>query len=747
MGWKASAPLNLPLSMGPLSMGPTSMSPADMGMAPHLTALRCVFVVALHHGVQVAPEKLSDAATASSVAAILSVLGEVGLIGRYLQRCRWRDLLTLGSAYPVMAERTDGSWIILVSAMPVAKGKAGKSAFNIAFLDPMNEQSGVGVMSEQAFLAVWSGSLVLCKPDARAAEEVRPFGLRWFMPEIMRNSGILRDVAIAAMMANLISFATPLFFNVMIDKVVPHHSYQTLFAVLLAFTIVTVFDGVFGYVRQTLTLFASNRIDARLAARTYAHLLSLPMQFFEAHTAGVLMRHMQQTESLRQFLTGRLFTTLLDASALPLLLVGLSMYSGKLTLMVLAFSAGIAAVIGLMVPTFRQHLERLYAAEGARQSDLVETIHGMRAVKSLALEPLRKRSWDTRVAEAVRRRATVGRISAIAMVLTNGLEKMMQIGILGVGATEVFDNRLSIGALVAFNMLAGRVTGPLVQMVSLINEYQQTALSVRMLAQVMDHKPERDPAQRGTRPVITGRMEFSDVTFRYDGSTTPALDRVSFVIEEGQVIGVVGRSGSGKTTLTRMIQGIQTPQEGLIRLNGNDLRHIDLAHLRRSTGVVLQDNVLFRGSLRDNIAAARPGALLDDVMEAARLAGAAEFIDRLPRSYDTVVEENGANFSGGQRQRIAIARALLSRPRLLLFDEATSALDPESEAIVQQNLTEIARGRTMIIVSHRLSALVDSDAVLVLDKGAVVDFAPHATLLRRCDIYRHLWDQQTRHMK
>jgi subfamily B ATP-binding cassette protein HlyB/CyaB len=714
----------------------------QIGLSPHMTALRCVFLLALHHGVQLAPEKLAEANASDMVTAIMGVLGDAGLTGRYLRRRRWRDLLTLGSAYPAMAERTDGSWVILVSAMPVGKG-----VFNIACLDPASEQTGVAMISEPAFMAAWTGNLVLCKAGPATMAASQPFGLRWFMPEIMRNAGFLRDVAIAAMMANIISFATPLFFNVMIDKVVPHHSYQTLYAVLLAFAIVTLFDGFFGYIRSTLTLFASNRIDARLAARTYAHLLSLPMQFFESHTAGVLMRHMQQTESLRQFLTGRLFTTLLDASALPLLLVGLSMYSGKLTLMVLAFSACIAAVIGLMVPTFRTHLERLYEAEGARQSDLVETIHGMRAVKSLALEPLRKRSWDLRVAEAVRRRATVGRISAIAMVLTNGLEKTMQMGILGLGAMEVFDGRLTIGSLVAFNMLAGRVTGPLVQMVGLINEYQQIALSVRMLAQVMDHKPERDHNQRGTRPVITGRMEFSDVTFRYEGSTTPALDRISFTVEEGQVIGVVGRSGSGKTTLTRMIQGIQIPQEGLIRLNGNDLRHIDLAHLRRSIGVVLQDNVLFRGTIRDNIAAARPGAVLDDVMEAARMAGAAEFIDRLPRSYDTPVEENGGNFSGGQRQRIAIARALLSRPRLLLFDEATSALDPESEAIVQQNLTEIARGRTLIIVSHRLSSLVESDAVLVLDSGCVVDFAPHETLLQRCEIYRHLWDQQTRHLK
>jgi ATP-binding cassette subfamily B protein len=319
--------------------------------------------------------------------------------------------------------------------------------------------------------------------------------------------------------------------------------------------------------------------------------------------------------------------------------------------------------------------------------------------------------------------------------------------ILALGAKLVFDGTLSMGALVAFNMLSGRVTGPLVQIVSLINEYQQAELSVKMLAKVMDHAPERDPNQRGIRPLITGKLEFENVTFRYHNTVSPALDRVNFTVEEGQMIGIVGRSGSGKTTITRLIQGIHTPQEGLIRLNGTDIRHMDLAHLRRSIGVVLQDNILFRGNIRDNIAAGKPDASLHEVMEAARLAGADEFIDRLPMSYETMVEESASNFSGGQRQRLAIARALLMRPRLLLFDEATSALDPESEAIVQTNLTDIARGRTMIIVSHRLSSLVKSDSILVMERGQAIDFAPHATLLERCDIYRHLWEQQTGHLQ
>jgi len=331
--------------------------------------------------------------------------------------------------------------------------------------------------------------------------------------------------------------------------------------------------------------------------------------------------------------------------------------------------------------------------------------------------------------------------------LTTSLEKLMQVSVLGLGATDVFNGTLSLGSLVAFTMLSGRVTGPLVQIVGLINEYQDTALSVRMLGTVMDHPPERDPNQHGLRPQISGQVEFDRVIFRYPTGAQPALDRVSFKIEPGQIIGVVGRSGSGKTTITRLIQNIHTAQEGLVRFDGVDIRHIDLQHLRRSMGVVLQDSFLFRGTIRDNIAAAKPDASLAEVMHAANLAGAAEFIDRLPHSYETPVEESATNFSGGQRQRISIARALLLRPRLLIFDEATSALDPESESIIQANLSEIGRDRTMIVVSHRLSSLVQAHAILVLEQGKVLDFAPHATLLERCEIYRHLWLQQNRHLQ
>ena len=714
---------------------------ASVQFSPHHTALRCLFVVSLHRGVHLKPENFREFSQADTVGSVLKVMRNVGLQGKVLNGCKWNKLTALSYAYPLMAMLKGGYWIIVVNTV---KGPEGPAAM---VLDPQREQEGPKLIPVDEFMEDWDGVLILCKRANRLADETQPFGLRWFLPEILRYKSYLRDVAIAAVMTTVIAFATPLMFQILIDKVITHRSYQTLAALLLIFSTLAFFDGVFNYTRQYLMLFITNKIDARLASRTFKHLLSLPLYFFEGTTAGILTRNMQQTDKVRHFLTGRLFQTMLDAVALPILLVLLSMYSGQLTIIALGFSLAIAAVIGVMVPTFRHHLEKLYAAEGARQGTLVETIHGMRTVKSLALEPARLSAWNDNIALGIRRRSTVGRMSALANVLTSGLERAMQLTILGVGALDVFDGSLTIGSLVAFNMLCGRVTGPLIQMVGLVNEYQETEMAVKMLGIVMQHPPERDASHMGMSPEISGRLDFEDVTFRYPGASTPTLDRISFNVREGQVIGIVGRSGSGKTTITRLIQGVNMAQEGIIRLDGVDIRHVDLTHLRKSIGVVLQENFLFRGTLRDNIAAAKPDASLPEIVEAARLAGAEEFIDRLPRSYQTFVEENGANFSGGQRQRIAIARALLVRPKLLIFDEATSALDPDSEAIIQEHLTDIAKGRTLVIVSHRLTSLANADAILVLERGKVLDFAPHPQLLERCDTYRHLWQQQTKSFK
>lgn len=689
-----------------------------------------------HHGVEVTSDLFQRTDEGDLVGSVLFLMREVGLKGKLLKGRKWKHLDALRADFPVMIEKKSGHWVL------VARLAVTDDASNVLVMDPRSEQAGVIIVPRAQFEEEWSGKVLVGRKGYTLKHKSRAFGLRWFMPEIMKQRSYFRDIIVAATLTNLISFITPLSFQIMLDKVVPHHSYHTLYTLTAILVVAALFDALFNYVRQILTLYATNKIDASVITQTFAHMVNLPMPFFEGMPTGVMVMNMQQTDAIRGFLTGRLFQALLDASAMPLLLVMLTLYSGKLTLVVLAFTVILSIIIALLIPLLRRQLQVLYGAEGARQAELVETIHGMRAVKSMAVEPLQKASWSKRVAATIDGRTRVGQIGAISSVITNSLKQLMALTVISLGILEVFDGNISLGALVAFSMMSGRVSEPLLQIVSLISDYQQTALAVHVLGGMMNHPPERDPRQHGVQPEITGQITFDHITFSYDNTATPALNNVSFAVEEGQMIGVVGRSGSGKTTITRLIQGIHTAQEGLLFLSGNDIRSIDLPHLRRHVGVVLQDNILFTGTIRENIAAARPDASLEEVIEAAKLAGADEFIDRLPHSYETFVEEGATNFSGGQRQRLAIARVLLLSPRLLIFDEATSALDPESEAIIRNSMNKISEGRTMVIISHRLSSLVTTDSILVLEHGEVVDFAPHDVLLQRCDIYQHLWHQQ-----
>ena len=705
------------------------------------TAIQCLARVAGHHGIDLSVGRMCHTYAVGdapiSQVLLLRMAKDGGLRAR-ITRLKWNELSELGEAYPALARLANGNWIVVVG---VCKDTTGEQALNV--FDPLAEQPEPLVVPKEMFCANWAGEVMLVKRGRKAGRS-GPFGFRWFIPELLRERRLFIDVAVAAILLYALGLVVPIFFQLVIDKVLVHESFTTLYVLAAGVAIALVFDAMFTFLRRYLLLYATNKVDIRVATKTFGHLLALPISFFEHISAGVLVKHMQQAARVREFLTGRLFLTVLDALSLLVFLPVLFLYSARLTFLVLAFTGLIGLVVALLVGPFRRRLYSLYQAEGERQALLVETVHGMRTVKSLVMEPLQGRGWDDRSAQSVSMRFSVEKISAAAQSVTGLLEKLMSVAIIGIGALIVFKGDMSIGALVAFNMLAGRVSGPLVQMVTMAHEYQEVALAVQMMGEVMNQKPERDGTRDGLRPDLGGLIEFENVSFRYGSEGPPALDNVSFTIPAGSVFGIVGRSGSGKTTLTRLIQGLYPIQQGLVRMDGFDARELDLVHLRKSIGVVLQDNFLFRGTVRENIACVKRDASFEDVAQAARTAGASEFIERLPRGFDTMLEENGENLSGGQKQRLAIARALITNPRLLIFDEATSALDPESEAIIRRNLRQIGQGRTVIIVSHRLSMLTDVNATLVIDRGRIVDTGRHDELLSRCTTYRHLWNQQTR---
>lgn len=708
---------------------------------PH-TAIQCLTAIAQHHGLQINPERIIDEYAIANEEATSQLLQriatDIGLKAK-VGSLNWQSLFEQSGVFPILARLNNGSGAIIV-------GVRKEPSPRVAVLNPSGGNTNIEFLNQEQWTKQWSGDVMFLKRHYPLDDPNQPFGLRWFIPEILKQKAAFRDIAIAALAMHLLALASPIFFQLVIDKVLVHQSLSTLWTLGIGVLMALIFDAIFGFLRQLLTLSATNKIDMRLTRRSFAQLLSLPIDYFETTSAGVINRHMHQLESIRQFLTGRLFFTALDVTALLLFLPILFTYSVKLAMVVLGFSLLIASIIAALLPSYRRRLEALYNAEGRRQALLVETIHGMRTVKALAIEPMQRRIWDQLSAQAITMHFRVGKLSITGVAITDFLGKLLPIAIIVLGAQDVFQQQLSIGALIAFQMLSGRVSSPLLQIVGLINEYQQTALSVRMLGEIMNRPSEGRSSMGGLRPQLAGEITFDNVTFRYPGANVAALDRANFVIPAGKVIGIVGRSGSGKTTLTKLIQGLYALQEGIIRFDGIDGREMDLSHLRRQIGVVLQENFLFRGTVRDNIAVTRPGASFEDIVAVAQAAGADEFIERLPQGYDTLLEENAANLSGGQKQRLSIARALLSQPRILILDEAASALDPESESIFIRNLSRIAVGRTVIMISHRLSTLVNAHAILVMEQGKLIDSGRHIELLNRCATYQQLWNQQTSHL-
>ncbi|MDR7308878.1 peptidase domain-containing ABC transporter [Rhodoferax saidenbachensis] len=709
---------------------------------PH-TTIQCLAAVAQHHRLPINPERLIEdyalAGEEPSVATVLRIAADIGLKAR-VDKLSWDSLLAQGGVFPVIARMGDGNCVIVMAATPNEGGQ-------VAILNPLADNpTAVLMVGREKFCAQWQGEVFFMKRIFASAEVSQPFGFRWFIPEILKQKTAFRDIALAAMAMHILALASPMFFQLVIDKVLVHQSISTLWVLGVGVVIALVFDSLLGFLRQILTISASNKIDMRLTRRTFAHLLSLPIDYFETTTAGVVTRYMQQVERIRAFLTGRMFFTALDATSLLIFLPILFAYSVKLALITLVFTLMIAGVVMAMVPIFQRRLNDLNTAEGQRQSMLVETIHGMRTVKALAIEPAQRRLWDQRSAQSINMHFRVGKVAITGNAITDFLGKLLPVVIIVIGTQQVFDQTLSVGALIGFQMISGRVISPLLAIVSLVNEYQEVALSVRMLGEVMNRPSEGRAGAGGLRPELAGEISFDDVTFRYPGSSVTALDRASLTIQAGTVVGIVGRSGSGKTTLTKLIQGLYSVQEGIVRFDRTDAREIELAHLRRQIGVVLQENFLFRGTVRENIAAAKPEAPFEEIVAAADAAGAAEFIERLPQGYNTMLEENASNLSGGQKQRLSIARTLLTKPRILILDEAASALDPESESIFINNLSRIAVGRTVIMISHRLSTLVNANAILVMQHGKLMDSGRHQELLTRCQTYQQLWNQQTSHL-
>ncbi|HXP73423.1 MAG TPA: peptidase domain-containing ABC transporter [Stellaceae bacterium] len=708
------------------------------------TALQCLVMAARHHGVHLSadqlirehalgPEEPNSQQLAAAGGAHGLTLGEI--------RLRPRDFSKLARGVPAIIHLKNGNSVLLTAI--AGKGQAATATV----LDPAVGES-TPLITELDRIATAAEGVLLIRRDGESRDAAaQPFGLGWLVGQVVTERRQFRDIAIAAAMMSVLALAPAIFWQLVVDRVLAHRSLATLNVLVGGMALIIMVDMLFGYARRSLILFATARIDARLSTYVFNKLLDLPIDFFERTPTGVLTRDVNEIWRIRTFLTGQLFGTVLDGMVLLVILPAMFWFSPVLACIVLALGALMVLIVAGFLPFIRKRTTRAFLAEGQQNAFLVETVQGVRTVKSLALEPRRRHGWDRHVASAVRLRRHAGALANLAQTMIAPLEKLMTSGVIALAAYGAITagDPVYLGTLMAFGILAQRVAQPLVQLAHLIQQFDEANRAVRTVAAVVNQAPEDGRDVGGSSAPLKGAIEFEAVRFRYAGATTPALDRLSFNVPAGTIFGIMGRSGSGKTTITRLLQGLHRHYEGMIRVDGTDIRAIDLDHLRRSTGVVLQDSFLFSGTVRDNIAASCPTASFEQVAAAARMAGAEEFIERLPRGYDTVIEEGSANLSGGQRQRIAIARALLVDPKLLILDEATSALDPESEAIVNANLQRIAQGRTVVVISHRLASLIAADAILVLDQGSAVDVGRHTELLQRCKLYARLWNQQNRH--
>jgi subfamily B ATP-binding cassette protein HlyB/CyaB len=655
-------------------------------------------------------------------------------------RMHWKSIMKLDGGAPVVLLFNDGSAGLLVQSDP---------SRNIVWLkDPQAPVEDPPVPVDELRLAqVWSGEVILIRSARTQSVDDAPFTLGWLMRLVMMEKKSLRDIFIASVTLSFLTILPPLIVMQVADRVVTHQSYSTLTMIAVLLAVAALYETFLGYSRRQIMLYLGARVDAKLNIHVFRRVLALPLDFFERTQAGDVTYRISQTYKIREFMTGRLLTTFLDLVTLLVLLPVLFYLNPTLTWLVVLSAGMIAVIIMSFLGPLRVVFGKLSQAEMQRSSVLIETVHGIRTIKSLALEPHQMTMWDRRTAEVVDLRFKFGNLGNWPQTLTTPIEAFMTRGVLLIGAYIAIGDPtgVTIGTLFAFMLLSGRVASPLVNLARLLEEFEEVRTAIGLAASVLNRKPETD-ASSGVRPKFQGAITFSDVVYTYPGAKNPALSGITFSIPQGTMMGLVGRSGSGKSTITRLLQGIGRDYDGYIKIDGVDLREINLAHLRRSFGVVLQENFLFRGTIRENIIAGRPGLTLNDAIRAARLAGAEEFIERLPQGYETWIEEGSPNLSGGQRQRLAIARGLIHDPRILILDEATSALDPESEALVNANLQRIARGRTMVIVSHRLSSLTDCDLILVIDRGKVLDIGPHRELVERCSVYRQLWLQQNRHL-
>src|SRR5712664_4116497 len=626
---------------------------------------------------------------------------DLGLKAR-VYRTDWSRLAR--TPLPAIAALRDGGFLVVAK---VAEDK-------VLVQSPLAPRPAL--MTRDELVAVWDGRLILLTRRAGLSDVTRRFDVTWFLGAIHKYRHLLGEVLVASFFLQLFSLVSPLFFQVVIDKVLVHRALSTLDVLVIGLVAISMFETVLGILRTYLFAHTTNRIDVELGARLFRHLLALPMAYFQARRVGDSVARVRELENIRNFLTSSALTLVIDLFFAFVFLGVMFLYSPLLTAIVFGSFPFYIAISAGVTPMFRRRLDEKFHRGAENQAFLVESVTGIETLKAMAIEPQMQRRWEEQLAGYVTASFRVLSLGNTASQVVQLVSKLVTAGILYFGAKLVIEGTLTVGELVAFNILAGRVSTPVLRLAQIWQDFHQARLSIARLGDILNTaaEPTYNPS-RAALPAIRGEVAFEHVTFRYRIDGPKVLHDLTFSIPAGQVVGIVGPSGSGKSTVAKLIQRLYVPESGRVLVDGVDLAMVDASWLRRQIGIVLQDNILFNSSVRENIALADPAMPMERIVAAATLAGAHDFILELPDNYDAIIGERGASLSGGQRQRIAIARALVTNPRILIFDEATSALDYESERIIQDNMQRIAQGRTVFVIAHRLSTVRNANRIVTLE--------------------------------
>lgn len=698
------------------------------------TGLLCLVYMARHFDIAADPGQLTRAYVVDvgrlDTVSLMRAAKDMKLKVRLLKNLSADRLGKI--PFPAVAPVADGRYVVVLRVLED----------QVVLFDPAVGNEPI-VVKKEMFLQNWHEELILFAKRYELPEELKRFGLGWFIPVIGKYKRFFLQVLGLSLLLQLFGLTAPFFTQVIIDKVLVHRSVRALDVLLCGMILVAVFENFMLALRSYIFTHTTNKIDVGLSSQMFKSIMSLPLSYFEKWKVGDVVSRVGELENIRSFITGSSLTVVLDIIFSLVYLTVMFIYSPALSCISLVVIPAFLLLNILVSPLYRRWMNEQFLVGAANRSFLIESVTGIRALKSMAVEKLFVERYEEILAKYIKSAFLVKNLSNIAGSIGSFIQQMFSLAILWLGAYLVIDGSMSIGKLIAFRMLAGQVVAPILRLVNMWQYFQKVKVSIDRVGDIMNEKTE--PAynpNRTTLPSIRGQIVFDKVSFCYEEGGRQVLQDVSLTLPAGIRVGIVGQSGSGKSTLTKLIQRLYVPERGKVLIDGIDLAQVEPAWLRRQIGVVLQENFLFGGSVKENIAIANPNAGEEEIIAAARLAGADGFIRDLPRGYDTFVGERGSLLSGGQRQRIAIARALLLDPRILIFDEATSALDYESERIIMDNLHEITKGRTTVLIAHRLSTVRDCDAIVVMHKGRIVEIGTHEKLLEHGGYYAALYAQQ-----